>query len=79
MTREEAKKFAINWAQMQIDKFGPDHVFMRAPKRGKNTWTNQEVMDSILNDTPLEGCNDNLIDQIIALDKWAQEHKNNNK
>ena len=79
MTREEAKKFAINWAQTQIDKFGPDHVFMRAPKRGKNTWTNQEVMDSILNDTPLEDCNDNLIDQIIALDKWEQEHKNNNK
>jgi hypothetical protein len=52
---------------------------MKAPQRGKNTWTNQEVMDSILNDTPLEGCNDNLIDQIIALDKWAQEHKNNNK
>lgn len=79
MTREEAKNIAINWAQMQIDKFGPDHVFMSAPQPVKNTWTNQEVMDSIINDTPLEGSNDNLIDQIIALDKWEQEHKNNNK
>lgn len=79
MTREEAKQFAINWAQMQIDKFGPDHVFMSAPQPGKNTWTNQEVIDSIINDTPLEGCNDNLIDQILEFDKWKKEHKNNNK
>ena len=79
MTREEAKNIAINWIQTQIDKFGPDHVFMMAPKPGKNTWTNQEVMDSIINDTPLEGCNDNLIDQILELDKWKKEHKNNNK
>ena len=78
MTREEAKKKALDSINEGIAKFGEDAPFMRCPMPGKNTWTFKEAKESVEKDTCLEGTNDNLIDDILKLDEYLrQQHKDN--
>lgn len=67
MTREEAKQLALSEVQKNIEKYGEDTVFNRAPKVGKNSWTWGEVRDAILKDECLEETDSNPIDMILNL------------
>lgn len=67
MTREEAKQLALSEVQKNIEKYGKDTVFSRAPKVGKNSWTWGEVRDAILADKYLEETHYNPIDIILKL------------
>ena len=55
-----------------------DEVFMMAPCVGKSSWTVREVIESVENDTPLEGCQGNgssLIDMHIKYDEYRKKRK----
>ena len=73
MTRDEAKKIALDAILKEIEKHGEDYVFMCAPQKGKNSWTLREARESILEDKNLEGSSSNLIDGILNLDKYMKE------
>lgn len=74
MTREEAKKIALEMIDAEITKHGEEGIFMRSPKIGKNSWTNKEARESILEDKPLEdSCEYNLIDSVLAYYKYIGE------
>lgn len=74
MTREEAKQIALKMIDAEITKHGEEGIFMRAPKIGKNSWTNREAKESILEDKPLEdSCGYNLIDTVLAYYRYKGE------
>jgi hypothetical protein len=77
MTREEAKQKALYYINKWINEFGEDEPFMSCPKPGKNIWTFKEAKESVENDKNLEGIDDNLIDDILKLDEYLQQQKNN--
>ena len=73
MTREEAKKIALQMIDVEIAKHGEDGIFMRSPKIGKNSWTNKEARESILEDKPLEDSGEyNLIDSVLAYYRYME-------
>lgn len=75
MTREEAKKKALDCINKGIEEYGEDAPFMSCPMPGKNTWTFKEAKEAVENDISLEGINDNLIDDILKLDEYLQQQK----
>ena len=80
MTRDEAKKIALNAINKEIELHGEDYVYMMTPQPGKNSWTLREAKESILEDKELEISGSNLIDGILNLDKYMKEQtkKTNN-
>lgn len=75
MTREEAQKEALLIIDEHIAAEGENAIAFMAPQPGKNSWTWKEVRESTINDTPLEGIKGgNFIDDMLAFDKWRQEH-----
>lgn len=76
MSREEAQKEALQFIDEHIAAEGENAIALMAPQPGKNSWTWKEVRESTINDAPLEGIKEgNFIDDILAMDKWKQEHK----
>ena len=74
MTRKEAKKIALEMIDAEITKHGEEGIFMQSPKIGKNSWTNKEARESILEDKPLEdSCGYNLIDSVLAYYRYIGE------
>lgn len=73
MTREEAKKLAIETIEKGIAEYGLDSPFMSCPRSGKNTWTFKEAKESIEQDKCLEGLDHNLIDDLMRLDEYLIE------
>ena len=73
MTREEAKKIALEMIDAEIAIYGEEGIYMRSPKIGKNSWTNKEVRESILEDKPLEdSCGHNIIDSVLAYYRYME-------
>ena len=77
MTREEAKKKALDCINEGIEKYGENAPFMKCPMPGKNMWTFKEAKEAVEKDVSLEGIDDNLIDDILRLDEYLQQQKNN--
>ena len=73
MTRTEAQELALEMVNKEIAKYGEDHVIMRAPQRGKSSWTAKEIKESIIHDTVPEGCTCNLIDDILRYHKYYED------
>lgn len=74
MTREEAKKIALEMIDAEIVKHGEEGIFMCSPKTGKSSWTNKEARESILEDKPLEdSCGHNIIDTVLAYSRYRGE------
>lgn len=78
MNREQAKQIALHSIQEEIKKHGEDAIFLASPMPGKNSWTNKEALDAIINDVPLEGLDENPIDGVLELDKWKEERERRN-
>lgn len=70
MTREEAKRIALEEIDKDIEKNGEDALFCAAPMPGKNSWTLKEARESVVNDVVLEGTGMNIIDSIIDLEEY---------
>jgi len=63
--RKKAQELALSWIRADIEKVGEDAIAMSAPQPGKNTWTQKEMMEAVLNDRPLEN-GGNPIDNVLA-------------
>lgn len=70
MTRERAKKIGLYFINRWAKENGWNSVYMAAPKTGKNTWTAEEYEEALINDTTLEGTDENPIDEILNLEKF---------
>lgn len=77
MTREEAKEIGLSSIKKDLDsgKIKLNDIFVACPKPGKNSWTYEEAIRSLETDTPLEGSNMSLIDDIINFQNWKEEQK----
>jgi hypothetical protein len=75
MTREEARQYALEQVNKEIEQHGEDGIAMKSPCVGKCVWTWGEFKAAILNDECLENTNDNPIDMILDLDKYLIVHK----
>ena len=73
MTREEAKKIALEEVMKEIEKSGEDALFCAAPQPGKNSWTLKEALEAINEDKELENSGMNLIDSVIELDEYLKK------
>lgn len=73
MTRKEAQEWLISYYKKQIAEKGGDSVWLRSPGIGKCEWTLDEMLESVTNDTPLEGSRTNTIDDLLALERWYRE------
>ena len=74
MTRKEAKKIALEMIDAEITIYGEEGIFMQSPKIGKNSWTNKEARESILEDKPLEDSGEyNIIDSVLEYYKYIEE------
>ncbi len=74
MTREEAKQYALEQVNKDIEQHGEDCIAMRAPCVGKCIWTWGEFKAAILNDECLENTDYNPIDKILGLHKHLIAH-----
>lgn len=74
MTREEARQYALEQVNKEIEQHGEDGIAMMSPCVGKCVWTWGEFKTTILNDECLENANDNPIDMILSLHKYLVEH-----
>lgn len=74
MTREEARQYALEQVNKEIEQHGEDGIAMMSPCVGKCVWTWGEFKKAILNDECLENANDNPIDMILGLHKYLIEH-----
>lgn len=79
MTREEAKRIALDEIEKFEREIGLDGEFMKAPKTGKCVWTVREYKEAIEQDKCLEGTDDNPIDDILLLEKWLNERGKSQK
>lgn len=75
MTREQAKQYALNEVNKEIEQHGEDGIAMRSPCVGKCVWTWGEFKKAILNDECLENTDYNPIDAILGLDKHLIVHR----
>lgn len=75
MTREEAKQYAIEEVNKEIEQYGEYGIAMRAPCVGKCVWTWGELKTAILNDECLENTDYNPIDAILGLHKHLIIHR----
>ena len=73
MKREEIQKWCVDEYDILIRKYGEDHVYMKAPKPGKNSWTLKELRESVVNDTIPDGMNENDIDLMEKYLKYREE------
>lgn len=53
ITREQARSRALVMINEIIRQKGGNSIFMTSPRKGKCTWTCNEVKQAILNDTNL--------------------------
>ena len=74
INRKEAQKTLLEWVDNEIKDRGEDAIYCCAPCIGKNKWTLKEYRNAVVNDTPMEGCKNNPIDDYINLLKWKQEN-----
>lgn len=74
MTREQAKQYALEQINKEIEQHGEDGIAMRSPCVGKCVWTWREFKMAVLNDECLENANDNPIDMVLSLHKYLIEH-----
>lgn len=75
MTREEARQYAIEQVNKEIEQHDENGIAMRAPCVGKCVWTWGEFKTAILNDECLENTDYNPIDAILGLDKHLIVHR----
>jgi hypothetical protein len=73
MTRDEAKKIALDSINKEIELRVEDSIFAMSPMRGKNSWTLREAKESIMEDKCLENTDCNLIDDTLKFYKWKKE------
>ena len=73
MTREEARKIALDNIKQGIEKDGENAIFCAMPRPGKNSWTLKEALEAIENDKCLEGTEDNIIDMVLDLERYKEE------
>lgn len=73
--RKEIQKKVIKLIEERIEKDGEDGVFTHSAQPGKNTWSNKEVLKSVIEDRPLENTNDNIIDMFINYQNYKKEMK----
>lgn len=74
MTRDEAKKIAMEMCDREIAEHGEDYVFLECPQPGKNSWTLAELKQALTEDRLLDGGID-IIDDIIKYDEWEKSKK----
>ena len=80
LTRKQAQKELLE--EIKAMNKPLDDVFMRAPQVGKSSWTFREVIESVENDTPLEGCQGNgssLIDMHIKYQEYREQRNKTKK
>jgi len=75
MTREEAKQYALEEVNKEIEQYGEYGIVMRSPCVGKSVWTWGEFKTAILNDECLENTDDNPIDMILGLHNHLIVHR----
>lgn len=75
MTREEAKQYALEQVNKEIEQHDENGIAMRSPCVGKCVWTWGEFKTAILNDECLENTDYNPIDAILGLDKHLIVHR----
>jgi len=75
MTREEARQYALEQVNKDIEQHGEYGIAMRSPCVGKCVWTWGELRTAILNDECLENTDYNPIDAILGLDKHLIVHR----
>ena len=69
--RKKAQELALSWIRADIASKGENAIAMSAPNQpGKNTWTQKEMLEAVLNDRPLEN-GGNPIDDVLAYLKNA--------
>ena len=74
MTREQAKKYLLQYVEDSISEHGENGIALLCPKIGKCSWSWKEYKEAVVNDTDLEDCeNSNPIDGILKLDKYLKE------
>ncbi len=74
INRKKAQQSLIEWIDNEIKDNGEDAIYCCAPCIGKNSWTLKEYRDAVINDTPMEGCKNNPIDDYINLLKWKEKN-----
>lgn len=82
ITREYARSRALKMINEVIKKEGGESIFIKTPRKGKSSWTCNEVKQAIINDTNLfdgniEVKNTNPIDDVLRYLKYAEEHNLN--
>lgn len=82
ITREQARSRAMDMINEIIRQKGGSSIFMKIPRKGKCTWTCNEVKQAILNDTNLfdgkiEIKNTNPVTDVLRYLKYAKEHNLN--
>ena len=79
VTREQAKNRALEMVNELISKNGGNSISFSCPRKGKCSWTNNEVKQAILNDSNLydgtiEVKGTNPIDDVFRYLQYAEEH-----
>ena len=69
MTRERAQQIGLYLINKEIAEKGLNAVHMKAPMKGKNTWTCKEYKEALENDEDLENA-DNPIDDILLYEEY---------
>ena len=77
MTREEARKIALDNLQEELEKNGPEAIFCASPQPGKNSWTIGEAIESVEKDLPLEN-GSSIIDDVLLFHEYQLSTSNNN-
>ena len=63
--RKKAQELALSWIRADIASKGENAIAMSEPKPGKNSWTQKEMLEAVLNDRPLEN-GTNPIDDVLT-------------
>lgn len=82
ITRKEAKDRALEMINQIIRFEGGNSIGLTKPRKGKKSWTNNEVKQAILEDRNLydgtiEVKGTNPVDSVFETLKFAEEHNNN--
>lgn len=82
ITREYARSRALEMINEIIRQNGGNSIFYSTPRKGKCSWTCNEVKQAILNDTNLmdgtfEVKNTNPVTDVLRYLEYAEEHNLN--
>lgn len=73
MKRNKIKEMLVKHYIKEIAEKGEDYVCVKATCIGKNSWTNKEFLDAIMEDKDLENYG-NPIDEVIDYLEYCKEH-----